>query len=212
MTNQQVRGLRGVSVIAFCLASIVLVCADHAATPAARAASPVPAAPTVPAPAPAPYTLGEVLDALRLVETGGMKAEGRHAIGDGGRAIGPYQIHRGYWADAKLGGAHEDCRDPAYARRVVVSYWKRFAPDALARVDAETLARVHNGGPDGFRQDCTLGFWKKVQRQMNATRAQHALEDVRDAPSPVLPAAKKAKSPAPALRPASKGRAPTLCA
>src|SRR5262245_20264492 len=82
------------------------------------------------------WTLAEILDALRTVETGGERNGGRHAIGDGGAAIGPYQIHRAYWIDAKLPGRFEDCRDPDYARAVVLAYWKRYCPEALERLDA----------------------------------------------------------------------------
>jgi hypothetical protein len=35
------------------------------------------------------WTLDEIFVALREIETGGIKNEGRRAIGDGGKAIGP---------------------------------------------------------------------------------------------------------------------------
>lgn len=152
------------------LACVVLAAVEVPAQ--AGEAAPVPRA----AEALAPWTLEELLVALRAVETGGMKDEGRRATGDGGRAIGPYQIHRGYWLDSKLPGSHDDCRDPQYARQVVLAYWKRYAPKALEGLDAQTLARVHNGGPDGARQDCTLVFWRKVERALRAAREKRALE------------------------------------
>lgn len=121
-------------------------------------------------------SLDDILAALRAVETGGSKSGGRHATGDGGSAIGPYQIHRNYWADARLPGRFEDCRDPAYARAVVLAYWRRYAPKALAALDAEVLARVHNGGPDGHKEACTLPFWNKLRRELERQREKREAE------------------------------------
>lgn len=152
--------------------------------------------PAAPAPRPAelnsPWTLDELLDAIRQVESGGMKEGGRRATGDGGRAIGPYQIHKPYWEDSKVPGTHDDCRDPEYARKVVLAYWKRYAPKALASVDAQALARVHNGGPDGAKQECTLPFWSKVERQLKAARDKKAQEAAKP---------QKAKAPPPENKP-----------
>jgi hypothetical protein len=124
----------------------------------------------------APWTLDELLDAIRSVESGGLKDGGRKATGDGGKAIGPFQIHQPYWEDSKVPGKHDDCRDPEYARKVVLAYWKRYASKALESVDAQALARVHNGGPDGAKQDCTLAFWAKVERALKAGREKRAQE------------------------------------
>ena len=116
------------------------------------------------------WTLDEIFVALREIETGGIKNEGRRAIGDGGKAIGPLQIHRDYWLDSKVPGRFEDCRDPAYARRVVLAYWRRYCPEALEKLDAEVLARVHNGGPKGDRKEATMVFWRKVERELRRQR------------------------------------------
>lgn len=62
--------------------------------------------------------------------------------GDNGRSIGPFQISRDYWIDSRVPGTWEQCRDYAYARKVVLAYWKRYrGRDSLDR------ARLHNGGP-----------------------------------------------------------------
>ena len=50
------------------------------------------------------YTWTDTLQAIRQVETGGQPNEGRGAVGDGGRALGPLQIHRVYHVDPANGG------------------------------------------------------------------------------------------------------------
>jgi len=109
----------------------------------------------------------ELLDAIRHVETGGERNGGRDAIGDNGRSIGPYQIGRAYWLDSRVPGSWDDCRDTAYAERVMAAYWARYCPAALSANDMETLARVHNGGPSGHRKQATTGYWRKVKAAMD---------------------------------------------
>lgn len=130
-----------------------------------------PPAELTPPVAAAPWTLDEVLSALRQVESGGHPDEGRGASGDHGAALGPYQIHRAYWQDARVPGRYEQCRDPSYSRAVVLAYWRRWCPRALESVDAEVLARVHNGGPRGAGRASTRPFWIKVERALVDRRA-----------------------------------------
>ena len=101
--------------------------------------------------------------ALHLVETGGRSGE---ILGDGGKALGPLQIHRGYHADARIGGDYSRCADLDYSKRVVSAYLQRYAPKAWAAGDVETLARIHNGGPRGDRKQATINYAAKVRRAM----------------------------------------------
>ena len=117
-------------------------------------------------PPPSGYDPDPILDAIRKVETGGHK-DPRNAVGDGGRAIGPYQIHRSYWQDAvefdpSIGGTYQDCKDEEYARRIIIAYWTRYSPSW----NPETLARVHNGGPRGSSKKATVKYWQKVQQNL----------------------------------------------
>ena len=45
---------------------------------------------------------------------------------------------------------------------------KRYATEKrLGRtVNMQDIARIHNGGPNGYRKDSTLGYWKKVKIQL----------------------------------------------
>lgn len=109
----------------------------------------------------------DLLDAIRRVETGGCK-DPANAVGDNGKAIGPYQIHRVYWQDAvehdpSIGGKYADCRNETYARKVVRAYMARYAPKGASD---EQYARIHNGGPKGHRKSATKAYWAKVQKEM----------------------------------------------
>ena len=37
---------------------------------------------------------------------------------------------------------------------------------ALEELDLKTLARIHNGGPDGAKKISTLFYWTKVRKQL----------------------------------------------
>jgi ectoine hydroxylase-related dioxygenase (phytanoyl-CoA dioxygenase family) len=84
-----------------------------------------------------------------------LAVEGWRGPGTVGAAgeIGPYQITRAYWQDARMPtGTHQDCEDPAYAKQVMVRYWQRYCPQALAAGDVEVLAGVHHWGPKGTKR------------------------------------------------------------
>ena len=112
------------------------------------------------------YNATRILDAIRQVETGGEK-DPANAVGDDGKAIGPFQIHYVYWKDAvdfdsSIGGKYSDCKDEAYAKKIIVAYWTRYAPNW----SDETLSRVHNGGPKGNKKAKTLNYWQKVRKNL----------------------------------------------
>jgi len=118
-------------------------------------------------PPPANFNPDEILTAIRKVETGGCK-DPSNAVGDDGKAIGPLQIHYSYWKDAvefdpSIGGKYSDCKSEAYARKIVIAYWTRYAPNW----SFETLSRVHNGGPTGHKKTSTLDYWRKVQKKLD---------------------------------------------
>ena len=81
--------------------------------------------------------------------------------------MGPLQISRAYHKDAGVPFPYEWVSEPEYAARTVIAYWKRWCPDALRKEDLQTLARVHNGGPNGAKKKATLPYWHKVQKILN---------------------------------------------
>ena len=109
------------------------------------------------------------------METGG-ECDPLNAVGDGGTSFGPYQIRRAYYSDAVQynprlqdgGKSFENVHGPgsyAYSERVIQAYMDRYATVARLGHTAtdKDIARIHNGGPNGFRRSSTLKYWKKVQ-------------------------------------------------
>jgi hypothetical protein len=98
--------------------------------------------------------------ALHIAETSGKRGP---ILGDNGRALGPLQIHRAYHADSRVAGDYSRVSDLAYSERVATAYLKRHAPEAWAKGDVTTLARVHNGGPRGHLKPATKSYAAKVK-------------------------------------------------
>jgi hypothetical protein len=103
---------------------------------------------------------GSFFRALHVVETSGRTGP---ILGDNGKALGPLQIHRGYHADSRVAGDYSRVADLDYSKRVATAYLKRHAPEAWAKGDVETLARVHNGGPRGHLKAATKSYGARVK-------------------------------------------------
>jgi hypothetical protein len=123
------------------------------------------------------YSWRDTLDAIRQVETGGLPNDGIGARGDGGAALGPYQIHRVYHIDAAerdstLSNYQSCLTSKAYSERVMRAYMNRYARAEMRRLlagegtigDVEKVARIHNGGPRGHTKKATKGYWSKVRK------------------------------------------------
>ena len=118
-------------------------------------------------PPPAGTDVRRILDTLQAVETGG-ELDPDAAIGDGGKALGAYQIWRVYWVDAceydptLRARGYQAVTDREYAERVVIAYLSRYARDW----SIDTIARIHNGGPAGAtkRRKATDGYAAKARR------------------------------------------------
>ena len=105
-----------------------------------------------------PNGIERLLDAIARIESHGDP----NAVGDGGRALGVYQIHRAYWEEGtELLGVdwpHRDATDPKKARRVVKAYLLHYGRGKSLL----EMARIHNGGPHGHEKEATLPYARKI--------------------------------------------------
>jgi len=89
------------------------------------------------------------------------------AVGDGGASKGRYQIGKAYWKDAcEFGGFDYDydknVKNPLICKLIMKTYWKRYGAKT-----PEEKCRMHNGGPNGHTQDCTLTYWAKIKKVLS---------------------------------------------
>lgn len=107
-----------------------------------------------------------ILNAIHMVETSGRTGP---IIGDGGAALGPLQIHRGYHSDSRVKGPYSNCGSLSYSRTVVRAYMGRYATKRrLGRAPTPVdIARMHNGGPNGHKKKATLGYARKFMEYYN---------------------------------------------
>ena len=93
-----------------------------------------------------------------------------NAVGDGGRAIGPYQMHKGYWKDATgflgVDWPYQDARDPVKAAMAVEAYTRHYAEYYKLQLTPEVIARLHVGGPRGPFRKSSIPYWLKVKQVM----------------------------------------------
>lgn len=116
-----------------------------------------------------------LLDAMKQVESGGNAC----ARGDNGRSLGAYQIMEGYYMDALQfnpsladGGKTYNnvwgIGSEPYSERVISNYMGRYAtPERLGRQPTfEDIARIHNGGPNGYRKTATMPYWSRMMDEL----------------------------------------------
>ncbi len=85
------------------------------------------------------------------------------------KAIGAYQLHKIYVDDVnKILGedryTYADRWDADKSREMVRIYTEHYGQWAI--FDFEVLARIHNGGPDGWKKESTLPYWEKVKAEL----------------------------------------------
>lgn len=109
------------------------------------------------------------LDCLASVESGGNP----QAIGDGGRAVGIFQLWKIYVDDVNriIGKPQFDYADrlnPDKSRAMVKVYLNHYATEKRLGRPAtfEDMARIHNGGPNGYKKSSTVKYWQKIKRRM----------------------------------------------
>jgi hypothetical protein len=103
--------------------------------------------------------LESLLDKIWTVESGRRLSP---SDGDGGKAIGPLQIHADVLKDVngKYGTKFTcaDLRDIGKAKTIARMYIEMW----MERYREEIAARIFNGGPRGWNNASTDGYWKKI--------------------------------------------------
>jgi hypothetical protein len=111
------------------------------------------------------------LDALAAVESGGDDAAYNPACGGTGR----YQITERCLADANrilcTDYTLAEMHDPDKAARIVRAYLGHYGA-ALSAPTPTALARIWNGGPNGYKRDATRGYAERFHRAY--LEARHA--------------------------------------
>lgn len=110
---------------------------------------------------PSPY----LLPALIWQESSGND----NAVGDNGNAFGCLQIWQSYMSDVyKWRSAKECLNNRKLSIDVYQKYMARYATEKqLGRpVTDQDIARIHNGGPSGWKKESTLVYWWQVQAKM----------------------------------------------
>lgn len=106
--------------------------------------------------------------AIIAIESGGNDL----AVGDGGNAFGCLQIWECYVTDANQYAGSTFTHRDAFSREASIAmfqaYMARYANERrLGRpVTAEDIARIHNGGPNGYRKPATERYWQKVKAEL----------------------------------------------
>lgn len=108
--------------------------------------------------------------AMRQVES----YNGRELVGDHGRSRGIYHIQDCYIKDVnRVYGTRfklSDRDDPVKAHRIVrlylAHYCRVYTKLTGKPATCEILARIHNGGPFGWRKKVTIKHWRRVERAM----------------------------------------------
>ena len=116
-----------------------------------------------------------LLNAIKFVESSGDAS----AIGDNGKAVGAYQLHKVYVDDvnnilknkgSKIRFTYAD-RYNMHKSRVMTCiylnhYGKLHERKTGKKASLEVLARIHNGGPNGWKKEATLKYWNKIKKRL----------------------------------------------
>lgn len=121
--------------------------------------------------APAVEVPEKLLNAISMVESN-KKA---NAVGDNGKAVGILQLHKIYVRDVNniLGRrfySYSDRLNPSKSKAMTVIYLKHYGRAYERKTGKpatlEVLARIHNGGPNGWSKPATKEYWLKVKKAL----------------------------------------------
>jgi len=87
--------------------------------------------------------------------------------------LGYFSISEAVWKDATdfdkslKSGTWKQCEtDREYGAKIMMSYLRRYCPQAVKTNDYETMARVWNGGPNGAKVKATEKYWQNIKKLM----------------------------------------------
>ena len=112
----------------------------------------------------------DVYDAIKEVESRG----DCKAIGDNGKAVGAYQIHKIYVKDANrisgksytLEDRYDEKKSLDMVKIVTTYYGNYYTKKTGKEVTPEIIARIHNGGALGWNKSSTISYWNKVKSKL----------------------------------------------
>jgi len=120
--------------------------------------------------------LGLLLQAIAMVESGGND----WAIGDRHlrqKAYGVYQIRQPMCDDYNLAHGTKHRAEEMLGNRQLsgeICRWYLTTYGSKKRLGheptLEDLARIQNGGPNGWKKSSTKGYWRKVAKQLKKER------------------------------------------
>jgi hypothetical protein len=117
-----------------------------------------------------------LITALIAVESGGNDM----AIGDGGKALGPLQIHRAVVLDVnRITGSHyrhQDMTNRAQARAVCEAYLRHYVTEKRINRNPTVadFAKVWNSGPNGFKKTVSDNYVRKFEAELMKQNENHS--------------------------------------
>jgi len=110
------------------------------------------------------YNFDDLLAAIATVESN----NDPNAYNKKENAAGLYQIRPIYLKDVnRILGVQRyklfDRFDPQKSREIAYVYLNHYGKNK----SLEQLARIHSGGPQGYKRKSTLAYWHKVKRVLN---------------------------------------------
>jgi soluble lytic murein transglycosylase-like protein len=96
------------------------------------------------------------------------------AIGDKGKAYGCLQLWNSYIQDVnriyKTSYRHKDafnrCTAIEITKKYLTFYGKIYMQETGKQPTDEVFARMHNGGPTGYKKSATIEYWQKVKKEL----------------------------------------------
>ena len=115
----------------------------------------------------------DLINALVQVESNG----DTKAVGDKGNARGVLQLWAIYIEDVnriyKTNYTHDDAwhynNSCEITELYLTHYGKHYEKMTGKKATRKVLARIHNGGPSGYKKKATLEYWDKVFKVLNKT-------------------------------------------